>query len=48
MRPYRDPDYPTGLPRHRITLVKGYGKQYPVGIDFKEDCAGGADWTIKK
>jgi hypothetical protein len=28
-------------------LVKGCGKQYPVDIDFKEDGAGGADWTIK-
>jgi hypothetical protein len=29
-------------------LVKGCGQQYPVDIDFKEDGAGGADWTIKK
>jgi hypothetical protein len=29
-------------------LVKGCGKQYPIDIDFKEDGAGGADWTIKK
>jgi hypothetical protein len=29
-------------------LVKGCGKQYPVDIDFKEDGAGGAYWTIKK
>ncbi len=28
-------------------IVKGCGKQYPVDIDFKEDGAGGADWTIK-
>jgi hypothetical protein len=28
-------------------LVKGCGKQYPIDIDFKEDGAGGADWTIK-
>jgi hypothetical protein len=28
-------------------MVKGCGKQYPVDIDFKEDGAGGADWTIK-
>jgi hypothetical protein len=28
-------------------LVKGCGKQYPIDIDFKEDPAGGADWTIK-
>jgi hypothetical protein len=28
-------------------LVKGCGKQYPVDIDFKEDGAGGAYWTIK-
>jgi hypothetical protein len=29
-------------------LVTGCGKQYPIDIDFKEDGAGGADWTIKK
>ena len=29
-------------------LVKGCGKQYPVDIDFKEDGAGGAYWTIRK
>jgi hypothetical protein len=29
-------------------LVRGCGKQYPVDIDFKEDGAGGAYWTIKK
>ncbi len=29
-------------------LVKGCGKHYPVDIDFKEDGAGGAYWTIKK
>ena len=29
-------------------LVKGCGKQYPIDIDFKEDGAGGADWTIRK
>jgi hypothetical protein len=29
-------------------LVNGCGKQYPVDIDFKEDGAGGAYWTIKK
>jgi hypothetical protein len=29
-------------------LVKGCGKQYTVDIDFKEDGAGGAYWTIKK
>lgn len=29
-------------------LVKGCGKQYPVDIDFREDGAGGAYWTIKK
>ena len=29
-------------------LVKGCGKEYPIDIDFKEDGAGGADWTIKK
>jgi hypothetical protein len=28
-------------------LVKGCGKQYPINIGFKEDGAGGADWTIK-
>jgi hypothetical protein len=28
-------------------LVKGCGKQYPIDIGFKEDGAGGADWTIK-
>ena len=28
-------------------LVKGCGKQYQVDIDFKEDGAGGAYWTIK-
>jgi hypothetical protein len=28
-------------------LVKGCGKEYPINIDFKEDGAGGADWTIK-
>jgi hypothetical protein len=29
-------------------LVKGCGKHYPVDIDFKEDGAGGAYWTIRK
>jgi hypothetical protein len=29
-------------------MVKGCGKQYPIDIDFKEDGAGGAYWTIKK
>ena len=29
-------------------LVKGCGKKYPIDIDFKEDGAGGAYWTIKK
>jgi hypothetical protein len=29
-------------------LVKGCGKQYPVDIDFKEDGAGGAYWTMKQ
>ncbi len=29
-------------------LVKGCGKQYPVDIDFKEDGAGGAYWSIGK
>jgi hypothetical protein len=29
-------------------LVKGCGKQYSIDIDFKEDGAGGADWTIRK
>jgi hypothetical protein len=29
-------------------MVKGCGKQYPVDIDFKEDGAGGAYWTMKK
>jgi hypothetical protein len=29
-------------------LAKGCGKQYPVDIDFKEDGAGGAYWTIRK
>jgi hypothetical protein len=28
-------------------LVKGCGKEYQVDIDFKEDGAGGAYWTIK-
>jgi hypothetical protein len=28
-------------------LVKGCGKQYPIDIEFKEDGAGGADWTIR-
>ncbi len=28
-------------------LVKGCGKEYPIDISFKEDGAGGADWTIK-
>ena len=27
---------------------QGFGKQYPIDIDFKEDGAGGAYWTIKK
>jgi hypothetical protein len=29
-------------------LVTGCGKQFPIDIDFKEDGAGGAYWTIKK
>ena len=41
----------SGTPRARQWqekwLVKGCGKQYPVDIDFKEDGAGGAYWTIK-
>jgi hypothetical protein len=41
----------SGAPRARQWrekwLVKGCGKQYPVDIDFKEDGAGGAYWTIK-
>ncbi|HEX3352340.1 MAG TPA: hypothetical protein VHS34_05925 [Terriglobales bacterium] len=41
----------SGAPRARQWqekwLVKGCGKQYPVNIDFKEDGAGGAYWTIK-
>jgi hypothetical protein len=41
----------SGTPRSRQWqekwLVKGCGKQYPVDIDFKEDGAGGAYWTIK-
>ncbi len=41
----------SGAPRARQWqekwLVKGCGKQYPVVIDFKEDGAGGAYWTIK-
>ena len=41
----------SGAPRSRQWqekwLVKGCGKQYPIDIDFKEDGAGGADWTIK-
>ncbi len=40
-----------GAPRARQWqekwLVKGCGKQYSVDIDFKEDGAGGAYWTIK-
>ena len=42
----------SGAPRARQWqekwLVKGCGKQYTVDIDFKEDGAGGAYWTIKK
>jgi hypothetical protein len=42
----------SGAPRARQWqekwLVKGCGKQYPIDIDFKEDGAGGADWTIKQ
>jgi hypothetical protein len=41
----------SGAPRARQWqekwLVRGCGKQYPVDINFKEDGAGGADWTIK-
>jgi hypothetical protein len=41
----------SGAPRARQWqekwLVQGCGKQYPVIIDFKEDGAGGAYWTIK-
>jgi hypothetical protein len=41
----------SGAPRTRQWqekwIVKGCGKQYPVDISFKEDGAGGADWTIK-
>ena len=41
----------SGAPRSRQWrekwMVKGCGKQYPVDIDFKEDGAGGADWTIR-
>jgi hypothetical protein len=41
----------SGAPRSRQWrekwMVRGCGKQYPVDIDFKEDGAGGADWTIK-
>ena len=41
----------SGAPRARQWrekwMVKGCGKQYPVDIDFKEDGAGGADWTIR-
>jgi hypothetical protein len=41
----------SGAPRSRQWrekwLVRGCGKQYPVDIDFKEDGAGGADWTIR-
>ena len=41
----------SGAPRARQWqekwLVKGCGKQYSVDIDFKEDGAGGAYWTIK-
>ena len=41
----------SGAPRARQWqekwIVKGCGKQYPVDIDFKEDGAGGAYWTIK-
>jgi hypothetical protein len=41
----------SGAPRARQWqekwLVKGCGKQYLVDISFKEDGAGGADWTIK-
>ncbi len=42
----------SGAPRRRQWaekwMIKGCGKVYPVDIDFKEDGAGGADWTIKK
>jgi hypothetical protein len=42
----------SGAPRSRQWrekwMVRGCGKQYPVDIDFKEDGAGGADWTIRK
>jgi hypothetical protein len=41
----------SGAPRARQWrekwMVRGCGKQYPVDIDFKEDGAGGADWTIR-
>jgi hypothetical protein len=41
----------SGAPRSRQWkekwVVKGCGKQYPVDIEFKEDGAGGADWTIR-
>jgi hypothetical protein len=41
----------SGAPRSRQWrekwMVRGCGKQYPVDIDFKEDGAGGADWTIR-
>ncbi len=41
----------SGAPRARQWqekwMVRGCGKQYPVDIDFKEDGAGGAYWTIK-
>jgi hypothetical protein len=41
----------SGAPRARQWrekwMFKGCGKQYPVDIDFKEDGAGGADWTIE-
>jgi hypothetical protein len=41
----------SGAPRARQWqekwMVSGCGKQYPVDIDFKEDGAGGAYWTIK-
>jgi hypothetical protein len=41
----------SGAPRARQWqekwLVKGCSKQYSVDIDFKEDGAGGAYWTIK-
>ena len=41
----------SGAPRARQWqekwLVKGCGKQYAIDIEFKEDGAGGAYWTIK-